>query len=228
MPISSTSFATDEDLAIRVPTDFLALCPADQKLASGTDGIFLASDRWTISSATVNFQQAGIQPGHVVRLFGPESHYSPPGELLAIASVSPASLTLRRKGLEAGYGQPPGPTGGLTGVQFVVVSLAPQIELASSDLSRRFGIEPAVPGRRFDDLSDPSELKEATILGVLARRFLDLTCRPGDPDDPSASKARAYQRELEELLARIVLHWRSAPDFEPSGTTTRFHARVTR
>ena len=42
---------------------------------------------------------------------------------------------------------PPAPAAGLTGVEFLIASLDPQIEEASFDLNRRFGIDPNVAGR---------------------------------------------------------------------------------
>ena len=57
------AYATDEDLAIRAPADFLALCPKDQVVAAGADGLFLPDDPWTLRSPSVNFAGAGASPG---------------------------------------------------------------------------------------------------------------------------------------------------------------------
>ncbi len=65
------AYATDEDVAIRAPADFAALCPKDQVLAAGTDGLFLPSDPWTLRSPSVDFAASGLMPGQVIRLAGP-------------------------------------------------------------------------------------------------------------------------------------------------------------
>jgi hypothetical protein len=220
--MTTTPFATDEDIAIHAPADFTLLCPRDQALASGLDGVFHAADRWTLRSASVNFAASGLGPGHVVQLIGPPSAFPAPGDALVVASVSAGSVTLRRKGQAAGQGLPPGPASGLTGVAFYVSTLAPQIEAAGYDLDRRFGIDPQVPGRRRGDLADARQLREATILTVLHRRYLDLS---RDAEGPLAAKAARLGSALADALARVVLHWTSADRGAP---TTRFGTRMSR
>ncbi len=125
-------YATDEDIALRASTDFSALCPRDQLFASGTDGSFASSDVWTLTSASVDFAAYGLKPGQLARLTKPTTAFGPNGELFAIHSVGTRAITLRRKGQEAGVGQPPSPQGGLTGVEFSVRSLGPQLAPSSS------------------------------------------------------------------------------------------------
>src|SRR5437762_9727881 len=127
MSMLTTIYATDEDIAIRASSDFLLLCPRDQKLASGTDGMFASSGRWTLTSPTVDLASCGIAAGNVVQLLGPSAYFKVPGETLVVATVATGALGLRRKGEAAGIGQPPGPPTGLSGVEFIVATLAPQI-----------------------------------------------------------------------------------------------------
>ena len=117
-------YATDEDIALRASTDFIALCPRDQVLATGTDGVFDPSDPWTLRSTSVDFAAFGLVPGLLARLTRPTNVFSPNGEIFAIHGVATGAITLRRKGqLPAGIGQPPSPPGGLSGVEFAVRSL---------------------------------------------------------------------------------------------------------
>ena len=99
-------YATDEDIALRASTDFSALCPRDQVLAVGTDGVFAASDLWTLTSASVDFAAFGLKPGLLARLTKPTTAFGPNGELFAIQSVATGAITLRRKGQAAGVGSP--------------------------------------------------------------------------------------------------------------------------
>lgn len=229
-------YATDEDIALRASTDFSALCPRDQVLAMGIDGAFAASDPWTLRSASVDFAAFGLAPGLLARLTRPASAFGPNGELFAIQAVAPGSITLRRKGQRAGVGQPPSPSGGLAGVEFSVRTLGPQITLASYDLDRRFGIDDAVAGQRSVDLADPHQLREAVVLTVLFKQYLDqsrqFAGRIADasetPGDVYAAKARIAKAELDELLDRIALRWNERDVARRSSATTRFSTRLSR
>ena len=151
---TTTSYATDEDLALRASADFLLLCPRDQKLASGNDGVFQKDDPWTLNSASVDFQANGLSPGKIVLLTQPTSSFKPPGESFVVQAVSPGAVLLRRKGQLPGMGQGPSGPNGLTGVEFFSTTLGPQIELASYDLNKRYGIDDFIAGRRSCDLFD--------------------------------------------------------------------------
>ena len=227
-----TVYATDEDIALRASTDFSALCPRDQLLASGTDGAFLASDPWTLRSTTVNFQAFGLAPGQVVRLTKPTTSFGAGGEHFAILSVSTGAITLRRKGQLPGLGQPPSSSGGLLNVEFAVRTLRPQIELACYDLDRRFGIDGAIAGRRSADLRDPRQLREAVVLTVLYKQYLDQSRQfagaSNAPDDVYAAKSRIAKAELDELLDRIALQWNEADVAPGAIATTRFSTRLSR
>ena len=225
----TTVYATDEDLAVRAPADFSILCPRDQKLAEGTDGAFAPTAPWTLTSGSIDFSTRGIVAGQVVQLTQPLAQFRPPGEALVIDTVGPYSITLRRKGLASGAGAPPGPAAPLTGVGFVIATLGPQIERASYELNRRYGIDDLVAGRRAADLYDPREICEATVLTVLYRQYVAMSREAGSPGDAFAGKAGLVKSELDDLLARIVVRWGPAggPDIA-EGSTTRFGARLTR
>ena len=226
------SYATDEDIALRASADFSALCPRDQVLASGSDGVFLASDPWTLTSASVDFSAFGLAPGQVARLTKPVTSFGASGDLLVIQALSPGAITLRRKGQAAGVGQPPSSSSGLTNVEFAVRTLGPQIQLASFDLDHRFGIDDRIVGRRSVDLDDPLQLREAVVLTVLHQQYLDQSRQfsgPSDtPDDWYAAKARIAKAELTEVLDRLTLKWNAADVAARSIATTRFSTRLSR
>ena len=229
-------YATDEDIALRASADFSSLCPRDQLLAYGQDGAFSASDPWTLTSTSVNFNAFGLVPGQVVRLTKPTTAFGPNGELFAIQAVAPGAITLRRKGQAAGVGQPPVISTGLTGVEFTVRTLGPQIQLASYDIDRRFGIDDAIAGRRSVDLYDPQQLREAVILTVLSKQYLDqsrqfagpIADQSGTPGDIYSAKARIVKGELDEVLDRLALKWNEADIAARSIATTQFSTRISR
>lgn len=222
------AYATDEDVAIRAPADFQALCPKDQVVAAGADGLFLPTDPWTLRSPSVNFAEAGLLPGQMIRLTGPAA-FAVQGDLYAVASVGPGGLTLRQKGQDPGLGRPPAVA---SNVEFVVRTLLPQLNRASVDLNSRLGINEAVVGRQLSNLRHPQELRGATVLTVLARQYLDQSRRfAGNADDPEdwyGTKARMIRAELDGLLDRLVLQWSEVADSGRGEVTARFATRLSR
>ena len=220
-------YATDEDVALRASADFSILCPKDQCLAYGYDGVF-GNDRWTLSSSAVDFVAAGIAPGQVVRLTQPTSAFKPPGDALTVDSVGAIGITLRRKGMPTGGGQPPGPIDGVNGVEFTIATLIPQIVRAGFDINHRFGIDSRIAGRRPSDLFDPRELRDAAVLTVLYRQCIEISRGSPDRADTFAAKTLAYRQELDDLLARLVVHFATASGAATTQSTTRLSARLSR
>ncbi len=219
----SILYASDEDVAVRASGDFAVLTPDWQKAAFGIDGVFAPASPWALESASVDFEAAGVKPGHVVSLRKPASVFRGAGELLAVASAVGGVLTLRRIGARLGTGSPPSPTSGLTGVEFLIATLDPQIEEASFDLNRRFNIDPRVPGRAPAALYDLRELRQACVLSVLVQRYAAET-RGAQGD--FALKLQQVKQELSEVLARLELRWgASGSDRESSSL---FSTRIVR
>ena len=232
-----TPYCTDEDLCVTAPADFGPLVPRDQCAARASDGVILAPDPWTLSSPSTDFVVAGVNPGSVVIVSGPAPPFSPSGELFGVASVGPAGVTLKRRGADPGAGLPPGPA---SKVCFAVNTFMPQILRASLDLDRRYGVSDLWYGRRHCDLFDRTELRDAAVWSVLHAAYLGQSRGAFEPGIPAAgargdvwgAKSRWAKSELDELLARVVVHWRPAVAPEglttPSGATTRFNARISR
>ena len=200
-----TQYCTDEDLSIRSAGDFSLLCPKDQKLAEGSDGVFLAGQPWTLVSASVDFEEAGVGPGHVVQLT--KTSIFRGTEELAIAGVEGGTLHLRRKGLEPDLGHPPGPPSGATGIGFAVATLTPQIRNASRELDRRFDAASLLSGRRSVPGFQPGEITEVCALLVLRVQYDAMTRSSGEQADRFASQARGRQSDLDTLLARLTSPW---------------------
>jgi hypothetical protein len=227
--MSDPIYATDEDIALRASADFAILCPRDQSLAVGLDGVFYPSDRWTLQSASVDFTAQGVLPGQVVQLLGPTSTFRAPGEGLVVVATSGHAVTLRRKGQPAGSGQPPSPVGGLVGVEFLTATLAPQIQSASVEVNNRVGASSLVPGRTPADLLDPLELRDATVLTTLQRQYRDMSREANGANlDALAAKAVAIKAELDDLLARTTIHWRTGTGPAAEAPSMPFSARISR
>jgi hypothetical protein len=216
-------YASDEDIAVRAGGDFVTLCPQWQSMAYGTDGVFSPNDRWTLRSATVNFQSNGVAPNQVIQLTTPKSQYPGGGALLAVDTVTANAITLRRLHKDAGVGNPPAPLAGLTGVTFAVNTLDPQIEEVSFDLKRRFAINELDAGRSSTWIYDLRDLRMATVLGVLSDRYIAEA--RGDRGD-FARKISLVRSQLADVLERVQVRW--GPFGTSAEATTLFSCKLSR
>lgn len=236
-------YATDENLKARIGPDFLALVPSDQKVASGTDGVFTTLDRWTLVSASTSFVNQGVAAGMVIHLSTDASTASPfgaNGEAMAVdgcSSVTPNDVLLRRIAMEVGAGYPPGPAAGLTRVRFLIATLNPQIEEASYNLNNELGINTltTVPVSFWDI----REVRSVVVLRVAYQQYI-VMARGMAASGQGASatdffrKAADYKAELEETRARLVVHWGhisgtgGGPATPTRAPYTRFGMRISR
>jgi hypothetical protein len=207
MSVLPFPYATDEDLAIRAPSEFTWLCPADQVLVAGSSGQFLPEDRWVLRDGTLDFSSSGLAPGQVIHLRGPAAQYPSPGELLVVSQVLASGVRLRRKGLADGTGSPPGPAAGVEGVNYLGLTLSPQIQRVGEELNRRFGIRGGMLGTAIEDPVTAQTLRDLAVLGVLLQRYLDLSQQETGPADCLAAKASRLAEERDALMARSLIHF---------------------
>ncbi len=218
----SIVYATDEQIAVRAPGDFDKLVPAFQCLAYGKDGVMTSGDRWTISSALVDFEAAGVKSGMVVRLKKPVV-FPDGANLFGVASVSGHDLTLRRIGI-SGIGSPIGPEVGATAVEFKIETLWPQIENATWNLNRMYAIDEATPSRSPSGLYNDRDLRYACELMVLAERYGEGCRTEGD----FKVKLGMCNAQLSNILASLSVRW-AAPSGDPvTPPSTRFSTRISR
>jgi hypothetical protein len=222
---TSPTYCTDEDIAVRAGGDMITLCPPWQQMAAGTDGAFLTGFPWVLTSTSTNFATNGVQPNHVVQLSTPKVNFPGGGALLAVDSVATggASITLRRLHKDLGIGNPPAPSAGLTGVSFVVNTLDPQIEEASFDLKRRFGIDETIVARTSSWIFDLRDLRMATVLSVLLARYTQ-EARGDKGDFPR--KINQLKVELAQVLDRVQVRW--GPFGNSEEPATIFSCKISR
>ena len=217
---------TDEDLILEAPADFAILCPKDQRLAWGVDGFFAPEARWTLQSAGVDFEGQGLEAGNVVQLLGPSASFRPPGEALVVERVSGKTVVLRRKGEAEGVGQPPGPVEGLAGVEFVVTTLGPQVERVVEDVERRLGVE--VAGLVLTE-SDEEAVRGVVVKAVLSGQYLAMSRDSGTSPEGFMGKAGYLRAQVEERLARLVVHvGGGGVEEEGARSVSRFSTRIGR
>ena len=202
--LTSPVYATDEDIAVRAGGDFITLCPGWQQMAFGIDGFFLPGTPWILNSTATNFAANNVMPNQVVVLSQPKSQFPGGGILLAVDSVNGNSVTLRRLYKDLNVGQSPAPAVGLSGVTFAINTFDPQIEEASFDLKRRFGIDENIVDRTSSWVYDLRDLCAATVLTVLLARYSQ-EARSDRGDFPR--KIEQMKVELEQVLARVQIRW---------------------
>jgi len=207
--LSTSLYCSDEDLCVAAPGDFGQLIPLAQTVAKGSDGVFLASSAgsWVLNSASSNFVTQAVAAGTVLQIRGPQGVYAST-DMLVVVSVAANAVTLRRVGLPVGMGSPPGPAAGITGVQFIIGTLYPQIERASYDLRKTFDLDDAVPGRQFSDMYDPREMQEACMALVLSRQYRDMARHVGKMED-FYEKSKNHQADYTRIVQRTQIHMKN-------------------
>jgi hypothetical protein len=152
-----------------------------------------------------DFKGQLVPPNSVVALTKPAASFPAAGGLLlAVDAVDTGAALLRVAGRANGVGQPPAPSAGLTGVAFQVLSFGPQIEQASYDLNKLFGIDPLIALKAPSLLYDPRELCRLTVLVVLQRAY---AAAEKDATGDFAKKLELVTAELDDLRGRLELHW---------------------
>jgi hypothetical protein len=212
-------------MLVKASGDFVTLAPAWQCMAKGSDGVFASGMPWVLSSASVNFGANGVNPNQVVSLTGPKSQYPGGGDLLAIDSVSTdgTAITLRRPHKDLNVGMPPAPAAGLTGVAFTITTFDPQIEEASFDIKRRFGIDENITFRDSSWIYDLRDLRMLTILTVLYDRYTaELRSDRGD----WVRKMGHIRNLRDEIYDRVQVRW--GPYGNSAEPSTVFSCKITR
>jgi hypothetical protein len=218
-------YATDEDVLVKASGDFMTLAPAWQCMAKGIDGFFNPGLPWVLFSTATNFGSNGVTPNQVVCLSAPKSQYPGGGDLLAIDSVSEdgTNITLRRPHKDLNVGNPPAPAAGLSGVAFNITTFDPQIEEASFDLKRRFGIDENITFRDSTWIYDLRDLRMVVILSVLYDRYTaELRSDRGD----WVRKMGHIRNMRDEVLDRVQIRW--GPYGNSAEPSTVFSCKISR
>ena len=220
-PTLATVWATDEHVARAEAADFPLLCPVAQKVASGSDGAILAGS-FSFTSA-VNFSLQGVLPGNMLQLTGPSATINLK-DLLVVDTVAGTTITLRRLRMSAGMGQPPVGTNA-TGVTFLIATLAPQIEEASYEINRDFGLDDLVPGAQPSQVIDQRAATSATVALVLIGQYLAMARQSGANKDHFTAKSEFYRDRFRSL--RDKLAFRISGSLGGANTAT-FNRRIRR
>lgn len=220
--LDALQYATDEDVLLTVGDDFFTIAPDSWHWAKGSDGVIDAATPFTLTSATVDFEAAGVTPGRVVRLTArpstPANLYYGTQEYALVHTVSDNTLTIRRPGLEAGEGQgyatsivqSGNTTTVFIGVIFVIATVDTHLQRATrrvrADLRRTSGDATLIAELADQDLIDITVYR---ALDELYTSSISVTAEGSTTPHPALVKAREWRAKYEALLAEMIARVRS-------------------
>ncbi|MEE9211375.1 MAG: hypothetical protein V3U29_01850 [Phycisphaeraceae bacterium] len=183
------NFSTDRDLLALEPNVFRDVPLLSQQRVSVTDAVVSGT---TLTSATADFQAAGVDAGSVV-LVSEVAH-----EVVARTDANTLTISLPRTSLiEASI-----PSGDGTNLAVVARTFAPQATLVHDVLLRLVGIDPNDPDSEIteDSIVSLGVLSRLEALGTLERVYSAALALAGD-NSPLHEKTREYRRRFQAACA---------------------------
>jgi hypothetical protein len=182
------SLIVDRDLVVIEPSLFVDAEDIGTVLAAGTDGSLSGT---TLTSASVDFEAAGIDEGHVASV-GDEI-------VEVIARPGASSLTVSRPRMdEEGPTIPPAAG---SGMKFTVVTFDRQIASAQAWALGALGIDAHDPVNPLDEnaVVNPDELGNVVALRTICDVFASAAAR--QPTEASlAARAAMYRERLRRAM----------------------------
>ncbi len=192
-----TTFCQDRDILGVEPLVFLTGGLPAQDLITGQDGALSGS---TFTSATADFQAAGVEEGMVLCV-----HDGCPAEGTAYEIVSVDSATaLTVSILRADDDSDPLPPPAGSELAYYVRTFAAQIQCTSATLSERLRHTVEANGIVAAEFADSSQLTQVAAVGVLAAVFV-ARAENASPADANWVKAEHYRGRFRSLQSQLRL-----------------------
>jgi hypothetical protein len=179
-----------------------------QRLVSGTGTI--SGTTLTLTAQDVNFQNAGVEAGHVALVDGA------PYEVLARLSATTATIS-RLRDDPAGAALTPSP---VTGKPVLVYTFRPQAAMVHAQVLRMLGIEPGAapaqgqPGE--SSITNPAALRQLEVLGTLHLIYTAAAAPDATWNEHAFNRVQVYREryaaERQRAAARIDLDGDGLPD----------------
>ena len=191
-------FSTDADLVTWEPTLMAELAAPAQRLCSGSDG---ATSGLSLTSVTSHFGDAGIEPGHVVRLVTAEGDDAGCHRVLSVASQTELLAT------QIGRADDPVDLPSGAAWRFTIDTFDPQAEEVRFELLARLGLAVDEDGGDGEALVlEPRVLRRASVFACLAMIFEGASGSAPEGRNLAAKAAlyrRLYDKELSTLRVRL-------------------------
>lgn len=208
-------FANDRDLLALEPNVFADAAWAGQTLVEVDDGVVSGL---TLSSATADFEAAGVDTGRVALVNGVAL------EVLERVGAGALLVSLVR----AAPGDPPIPPRPTTDAAVRVSTFAPQVRVAHEEVMRALGLATEEDGApNASHVLNPRAAVRAEALGALALVYGALAARVGE-DSTHWVKARAYEERFARERNRVVVALDLDGDGEADATRRAATAQMRR
>ena len=193
------NFSNDADLMKWEPTLFRDLAVPGQRLAAGVDG---ATSGITFTSASASFVDAGVAPGHVLRIEDSGGDAFGCYEVLSVESATELLATQVGRTAADSVDLPAG-----TGWVYFLDTFDPQAEEVRFELLSRLGLAVDDDGEDLQDLVlQPRTLRRASVFGTLLMVFEGQSGAAEEGRNLAAKAAlyrRLYDKELAKLRVRL-------------------------
>lgn len=165
------SFATDRDLVVLEPNLFRDIAWSGQRRLSATDAATVGN---TLTSASSDFQAAGVTAGHIATLD------STTIEIISRDSSTQLTVSMLRDD----PADPPLAPPAVTAAALDITTFGPQIAHVHDQLLRALGIEPTDPAASPgpSDITNPAAIARLEALGALHLIFAAAAALATDQD----------------------------------------------
>ena len=192
-----STFCQDRDLLSAEPRVFLDGGFRSQQLVSGADGALAGT---TFTSASSNFQAAGVQAGMVLTTYTASAAEGNALEVISVDSATSLTVSvLRADSDDAAIPPSPG-----TNLNFRLRTYLPQILGTSATLSEKLRQTPEVSGIASADFADSAQLRRATCYGTLSSIYV-ARAENASPSDANWVKAEHYRNRFRAAQSQLRL-----------------------
>ncbi len=185
------ALTTDRDLLIREPSVFLDASSVATSLLSAADGSVADT---SLTSASSDFQAAGIDAGHVIVIGSQATE--------VVARVDPTNLDVSLP--RASLAKAKIPPGDGTTLSLDVRTFGRMIAEVEAWMLGALGIDPADPSLPLDETAilNPQDIREAVALRTIAQAFAAASALA--PTDASlADRASLYSQRAADVRRQI-------------------------
>ena len=201
------NFCQDRDLLGVEPRVFLDGGFPSQQLIAGGDGNLSGT---TFTSATSDFQSAGLGAGMVLTTYTASAAEGNALEIVSVDSATSLTVSVLRADAESAAVAPPAGTG----LNFHVRTFSPQIRGTSATLAEKLRQMIEVGGICAADFADSAQLRRTTCYGALSGIFVARAenAAPFDANWIKAEHYRIFVRDDHLRFGGIKLFFKHDPN----------------
>ncbi len=184
-------FSKDIDLLPWETEIFKDLAFNSQIYISGSDAV---TTNTTLTSASANFINAQIKPGHVIHLSKTDQSINGVYEIVSVDSATQLTISVLRLNDQSSLIEPPASVA----ISYKIISYEHQASECAESLLQYFGIK----SQDTATILNPGTLKQASIFSILSSLYSRFA---SDPKDPNGywRKASYYQQLFNTARVKV-------------------------